>query len=164
MRRVRFQGEVLACRASWATEPARSCLHAQCTTSYVRDVLSKWQWHRTGSSWSPVPVRTLSVAPLWCDLGFVPNSRGNNAAANLSPMHHLSLGPFSGLVSLSGPDDKQTMRFAWSHRASLLWTQAYLLGPPCMRHYDLLFPSDLNASALESKPSFLVCSLQRPPR
>ena len=42
-----------------------------------------WQWHRTGSRWSP--VRTLSVAPLWCDLGFVPNSRGNKAAANLRP-------------------------------------------------------------------------------
>ena len=25
------------------------------------------QWHRTGYRWSP--VRTLSVAPLWCDLG-----------------------------------------------------------------------------------------------
>ena len=25
-----------------------------------------WQWHRTGNSWSP--VRTLQVAPLWCDL------------------------------------------------------------------------------------------------
>ena len=44
-----------------------------------------WQWHRTGSSWSP--VRTLPVAPLWCDLGFVPNGRGNKAAANLSPMY-----------------------------------------------------------------------------
>ena len=41
-------------------------------------------WHRTGSRWSP--VRTLSVAPLWCDLGFFPNSRGNKAAANLRPM------------------------------------------------------------------------------
>ena len=36
-----------------------------------------WQWHRTGSRWSP--VRTLPVAPLWCDLGFVPNRRGNIA-------------------------------------------------------------------------------------
>ena len=43
-----------------------------------------WQWHRTGSRWSP--VRTLPVAPLWCDLGFVPNSRGNKAAANLRPL------------------------------------------------------------------------------
>ena len=42
-----------------------------------------WQWHRTGSRWSP--VRTLPVAPLWCDLGFVPNSRGIKAAANLRP-------------------------------------------------------------------------------
>ena len=31
-------------------------------------------------------VRTLPVAPLWCDLGFFPNSRGNKAAANLRPM------------------------------------------------------------------------------
>ena len=42
-----------------------------------------WEWHRIGSRWSP--VRTLPVAPLWCDLGFVPNSRGNKAAANLRP-------------------------------------------------------------------------------
>ena len=38
-----------------------------------------WQWHRTGSRW--FPVRTLPVAPLWCGLGFVPNSQGNKAAA-----------------------------------------------------------------------------------
>ena len=42
-----------------------------------------WQWHRTGSSW--FPVRTLPVALLWCDLGLVPNSRGNKAEANLRP-------------------------------------------------------------------------------
>ena len=42
-----------------------------------------WQWHRTGSRWSP--VRTLPVAPLWCDLGFFPNSRNNKAAAILRP-------------------------------------------------------------------------------
>ena len=48
-----------------------------------------WQWHRTGSCWSP--VRTLPVAPLWGDLGFVPNSRGNKAAANLLPS---ASGPF----------------------------------------------------------------------
>ena len=41
-----------------------------------------WQWHRTGSRWSP--VRTLPVAPLWsrCDLGY---SHGIKAAANLRP-------------------------------------------------------------------------------
>ena len=43
-----------------------------------------WQWNRTGSSWSP--VQTLLVMPLWCDLGFVPNSRGNKADANLCPI------------------------------------------------------------------------------
>ena len=42
-----------------------------------------WQWHRTGSRWSP--VRTLPVVPLWCDLRIFPNSRGNKAAANLRP-------------------------------------------------------------------------------
>ena len=47
-----------------------------------------WQWHRTGSRW--FPVRTLPVAPLWCDLGFVPNSRGNKAAANLRPRENLT--------------------------------------------------------------------------
>ena len=53
-----------------------------------------WQWHRTGSRWSPVCLqnwkplvsRTLPVAPLWCDLEFVPNSRGNKGAANLCPI------------------------------------------------------------------------------
>ena len=45
-----------------------------------------WQWHRNGSSWSP--VRTLLLAPLWCDLGFFPNSRGNKAAANLHTIQH----------------------------------------------------------------------------
>ena len=49
-----------------------------------------WQWHRTGSCWSPVP--TLPVAPLWCDLRFVPNSRGNKAAVNLSPEANFHLG------------------------------------------------------------------------
>ena len=48
-----------------------------------------WQWHRTGSSWSP--VQTLPVAPLWCDLGFVPNSRGNKAVAYLLPTKILLL-------------------------------------------------------------------------
>ena len=32
-----------------------------------------------------IKVWTLPVAPLWCDLGFFPNSRGNKAAANLRP-------------------------------------------------------------------------------
>ena len=50
-----------------------------------------WQWHRTGSRW--FPVRTLPVAPLWCDLGFVPNRRGNKAAANLRPIQQQELGP-----------------------------------------------------------------------
>ena len=70
-----------------------------------------WQWHRAGSRWSP--VRTLPVAPLWCDLGFVPNSRGNKAAANLRPTNsaketncsiwrRTALGPFTihSVVSL----------------------------------------------------------------
>ena len=29
-------------------------------------------------------VRTLPAAPLWCDLGFVPNSRGNKARRTLA--------------------------------------------------------------------------------
>ena len=37
-------------------------------------------------------VRTLPVAPLWCDLGFVSNSRGNKAAANLRPKSARDLG------------------------------------------------------------------------
>ena len=46
-----------------------------------------WQWHRTENSWSP--VRTLPVVPLWCDLGFVQNSRGNKAAADLRLINSL---------------------------------------------------------------------------
>ena len=45
------------------------------STLMIRDVLSKLAMHRAGYRWSP--VRTLPVAPLWCDL--VPNSRGNKA-------------------------------------------------------------------------------------
>ena len=48
------------------------------------------------------PVRTLSVAPLWCDLGFVPNSRGNKAAANLRPIDakkHISQYPSKAVDS-----------------------------------------------------------------
>ena len=59
-----------------------------CSLLYrCRDVFSlsypSRQWNRTGSCWSP--VRILPVAPLWCDLGLVPNSSGNKAAANLGP-------------------------------------------------------------------------------
>ena len=43
-----------------------------------------WQWHRTGSCWSP--VRTLPVVPLCCDLGFFLNSSGNKAVVNLHPI------------------------------------------------------------------------------
>ena len=52
------------------------------------DSCPSWQWHRTGSRW--FPVRTLPVAPLWCDLGFVPNSRGNKAAQT-SALEYLEL-------------------------------------------------------------------------
>ena len=55
-----------------------------------------WQWHRAGSRLSP--VRTLPVAPLWCDLGFFPNSCGNKAAANLRPRLGRSLMPQRQLV------------------------------------------------------------------
>ena len=40
----------------------------------------------TGNNWIMItPVWTLLVAPLWYDLGLVPNSCGNKAAANLHP-------------------------------------------------------------------------------
>ena len=51
---------------------------------YIGMSCPSWQWHRIGGSWSP--IRTLPVAPLWCDLGFFPNSCGNKAAANLRPI------------------------------------------------------------------------------
>ena len=58
-----------------------------------------WKWHITGSLWSP--VRTLQVAPLWCDLGFFPNSRGNKAAQNLCPITSPPpLPPFRKTISL----------------------------------------------------------------
>ena len=41
--------------------------------------------------WSP--VRTLPVAPLWCDLGIFPNSRSTKAAANLSPPPSINITP-----------------------------------------------------------------------
>ena len=37
--------------------------------------------HRVQEQW----LTTHQYLPLWCDLGFVRNSRGNKAAANLRP-------------------------------------------------------------------------------
>ena len=55
-----------------------------------------WQWHRTGYCW--LPVQTLPVAPLWCDLR---NCSPTVVAINLCLMnfHH----------------------FAWEIRAEKLW-------------------------------------------
>ena len=65
------------------------CLQCTYTTCYITGMsCPSWQWHRTGSSWSP--VRTLPVAPLWCDLGFFPYSRGNKAAANLKKKKYVT--------------------------------------------------------------------------
>ena len=55
-----------------------------------------WQWHRTGSRWSP--VRTLLVAPLWCDLGFV--AIKNKAAANLHPKNYTEKKDIEILISI----------------------------------------------------------------
>ena len=60
-----------------------------------------WQWHRTGSSWSS--VLTLLVAPLWCDLVFFPNSRGNKAAANLRPKYQRANSTVTQFFSTSPP-------------------------------------------------------------
>ena len=51
----------------------------------------------------------IILAPLWCDLGFFPNSRGNKAAANLRPILNmvcvsdLEYAPYAsnGLVTVS---------------------------------------------------------------
>ena len=68
-------------------------------TVFIGMSCPSWQWHRTGSRWSP--VRTLPVAPLWCDLGFFPNSRGNKAAANLRPrIEYCAWTPLSIIKSL----------------------------------------------------------------
>ena len=66
-------------------------LQREHTVLYLLGMLLDWRLFpriRVWSSWSS--VWTLPVAPLWCDLGFVPNSRGNKAAANLRPMLCLS--------------------------------------------------------------------------
>ena len=46
----------------------------------VRDVCPSWQWHRFGYRWSL--VRTLPMAPLWCDKAAI-NQNQNEAAATL---------------------------------------------------------------------------------
>ena len=71
-----------------------------------------WQWHRTGSRWPP--VRTLPVAPLWCDLGFFPNSRGYKSSANLRPiwLRHPQRGT-QGSAVLS-PHSRSRPRAGWS--------------------------------------------------
>ena len=39
------------------------------------------------------------MAPLWCDLGFIPNGRGNKAAANLRPIYCKWIGTNSFKIS-----------------------------------------------------------------
>ena len=73
-----------------------------------------WQWHRTGSRWSS--VRTLPVAPLWCDLGFFPNSRGNKPAANLRPSKETQKRRTADGGRLASRDKKWTVNWAVAAR------------------------------------------------
>ena len=59
------------------------CIEKQASSTLEWNTVPSWQWHRTGSSWSPVWI--LPVAPLWCVLGFFLKRRGNKAVANLEP-------------------------------------------------------------------------------
>ena len=59
-----------------------TCIQVPVLSPLSSSKCPSWQWHRTGSQF---PVQTLPVAPLWCDLGFFQNRRGNKAAANLRP-------------------------------------------------------------------------------
>ena len=45
-----------------------------------------WQWHRTGSRWSP--VRTLPVAPLWYSSRTVVEIKLRRTSALQAPMHY----------------------------------------------------------------------------
>ena len=60
------------------TGSSKTFYHATIEWSQQQNILNmllgmscpSWQWHRIGYRWSP--VRTLPVAPLWCDLGRCP--------------------------------------------------------------------------------------------
>ena len=59
-------------------------------------------------------ILTLPVAPLWCDLGFVPYSRGNKAAANLRPIYiymHIYI----------------KVSYITGYMAATLWLQRYII-------------------------------------
>ena len=54
------------------------------------------------------PVLTLLlVAPLWCDLGFFPNSRDNKAAANLRPIYQQNILCEYPLVTAARPSARR---------------------------------------------------------
>ena len=82
----KFKGHLYSAAGEWsAWDTYEDRVLAAVGMHFLGMSCPSWQWHRTGSCWSP--VRTLPVAPLWCDLGLVPNSRGNKAVANPRPTH-----------------------------------------------------------------------------
>ena len=114
-------------------------------SNVVFHLLPSWHWS---------PVWTLPVDPLWCDLGFVPNSSGNKAAANLRPGSKLLLqsipGPrlwlvwhqLSGLRNSHGPCTKcKSLQNADSHCPyTVLFAETAVSWSTCVSQCTLLMP------------------------
>ena len=120
--------------ASWTISPV-SDISRYVSEGLVTMSCPSWRWHRTGSRW--FPVRTLPVAPLWCDLGFVPNSRGNKAAANLCPSHGFVRSVSSPPRILSGGNagGASPVRLPLAACTDTLDSNSYASEPTAHRHF-----------------------------
>ena len=76
-----------------------------------------WQWHKTGYRWSP--VRTIPVAPLWCDLGRCSRTVVVIKLRRISALQAQFVACDEIFVSQRYP---QEMRDLWSQRTRFLRT------------------------------------------
>ena len=75
-----------------------------------------WQWHRIASRW--FSDRTLPVAPLWCDLGIVPNSLGNKTAENPRPTVTVTIARCQIFLSDASAETSESKRTYQSNKPS----------------------------------------------
>ena len=111
----------------------------------------------------------VNTPPLWCDQGFVPNSRGNKAAANLRPNTVSFYGNNSGIVhlqhsrsSLSVPRDNFSiheyinhlcrMLFPGGRTTSLAALAHSLFGKPLVGENDETHPWAFSANERRIRP------------
>ena len=82
-----------------------------------------WQWHKTGYRWSP--VRTIPVAPLWCDLGRCSRTVVVIKLRRISALQAQFVACDEIFVSQRYP---QELRDLWSQRTRFLhtWSSVHL--------------------------------------